>query len=112
MREIKFRAWDARHSHWLKIRSLQFDGDLRGSEATGFEKDLAYFPIKENVILMQFTGLKDKNGKEIYEGDILGDVAWRQVVEWDKDSACFLGLESLWDFSVIGNIYETPDLLK
>ena len=93
----------------------------------GWVKTLAQLKIdldKQHWIWMQFTGLKDKNGKEIYEGDYLqhadGEVS---VVEWldgcfvvrhfwnKKKSDCdFIAAKNL--FEIIGNIYENPELLK
>lgn len=81
----------------------------------------------ENVILMQHTGLKDKNGKEIYEEDIIKGITEEGeeeiiTIKWDEKRACFdpfsVDFNDNWDylyypnkFEVIGNIYENPDLL-
>ena len=70
------------------------------------------------VELMQFTGLLDKNGKEIYEGDILkyrGKLSFNDppfVVEWQNDDARWTEFYPSNNFEVIGNIYENPELLK
>lgn len=113
MREIKFRAWtedlhgkgmtygwgcytDDNSKQWLIT-----DGDrIRATE------------------LMQYTGLKDKNGKEIYEGDILqhsNDKDWRFPMVWREKSTEPFSLsyyDESEDFEVVGNIWETPELIS
>ena len=112
MREIKFRAWDKEMKKMFEIMELHWIG--RKFEVAGCE-------------LMQFTGLLDKNGKEIYEGDILlSPFKNHYLVEWDKEAVRFAfigygkilvkGHYPVWQFikayEVIGNIYENPELLK
>ena len=126
-REIKFRAWDGKkmnnnigihpfimcnHSMLPKDDSNYIEeGDGSKTFLTCYDK------------LMQYTGLKDKNGKEIYEGDICKSSDCRiGVIKWDTDSLSFFrfvddGTDtvnycSFQDFKVIGNIYENPELLK
>ena len=125
MREIKFRAWLPKSKVMLYKGSLM---DLWGYSWL-YDGGLA------NAIPMQYTGLKDKNGEEIYEGDILGGV-WEQCyIAWCDKCKSFqvfiVGLSSPkycmacngdvhWaeiveddgKLEVIGNIYENPELLK
>lgn len=84
--------------------------------------------VNNDIHLMQSTGLKDKNGKEIFEGDIVDYKGREAVVKWHGSYASFIyrfvdGLQervSEWDplflacyhFEIIGNIYENPELLE
>jgi len=123
MRQIKFRAWNKEE----KIMSEPFtlwgitDGFIR------FDEERLIFGFEDDVEVMQYTSLKDKNGKEIYEGDILlSPFKNHYLVEWDKEAVRFAfigygkilvkGHYPVWQFikayEVIGNIYENPELLK
>lgn len=145
MREIKFRAWDG--------ESIRYD-------VTGFEHGVAnemlgvfingdHYKMDEELlnnvgmgaaIVMQYTGLKDKNGKEIYEGDILATENHENLDvldEWTADDWGYGAVEldvvsgirctnNFWltcdeeensvfnikHVKIIGNIYENPELLK
>jgi len=108
-REIKFRIWDKINRMWLRCFNVNlFDiGDL------------------PNVELMQYTGLKDKNGKEIYEGDIVilndAEEENRCVVKYKYGSYILIdgdlredlsNVESHKFLEVVGNIYENKNLLE
>jgi hypothetical protein len=108
MREIKFRAWDGDKKIITQPQDLSC---CRSSWSWLGLKDMP---------LMQYTGLKDKNGKEIYEGDICFidniqnfEVIWSRIGFWFKreDGELFvLTPQNAW-IEVIGNIYENPELL-
>ena len=129
-REIKFRAWDG--SQMLTICRL----GLRGFSHETWSSSPVSNKIHSNdsLELMQFTGLKDKNGKEIYEGDVLsldypikdafGDdnssIRIKVFIEFQGGSFWFSGegyTDCNWHFyneidrEIIGNIYENPELL-
>jgi len=111
MRKIKFRAWDKNHKI---MKDMEFPNK-------GWNEKY----VKGCLIVMQFTGLKDKNKKEIYEGDIIKDEIedWECEVIFDKFGFKLrrLKTEKVFDFSkwslekeeyeIIGNIYENPELL-
>jgi hypothetical protein len=115
-RILKFRMWNPETKVMVdlyKITPLAVHPDLLKGNLDGL-----FIPFKENYPLMQFTGLKDKNGKEIWEGDIIRYAAdydyYVSYVEWGEDEAMWiLQYNPLWEFDdveVIGNIYENPEL--
>ena len=117
MREIKVRAWIGTQMEYRVVA-----GELGNFWAVIDPKDSASAittKYGDQTPIMQFTGLLDKGGKEIYEGDIvrpLGDtVSW---TVYFKDGSFLVGpLEEqtlLWSYlcEVIGNIYENPELIK
>lgn len=113
-REIKFRAWDGKEMHYNVCINHEQKAIKYGYRATDWVEDA------NAGIPMQYTGLKDRNGKEIYEGDIVETPKGITSVTYEK--ACFyVKIENSfyrlggWDFEVIniiGNIYETPELLN
>ncbi len=122
-REIKFRAWN-------KIQKRMFNPFNMDEMVKGHldydEKEMresAGFPV--GTVFLQFTGCKDKNEKEIYEGDILRfSMNWqskpicKDVVAWSEGRAMWTiqrrgyVLNCLYNVEVIGNIYKNPELLK
>ena len=114
MREIKFRAWSKRHQKMTQAMVLKLS--LYGQLYEGDPE----FNVTDDYILMQFTGLKDIEGKEIYEGDILARKNKEcDVVVWDKGAFCVRHKNKSMDFiaspnyfSIVGNVHEHPHLLK
>lgn len=125
-REIKFRVWDNQEKEMREVAMLRWE-DGRLSRIAGYWKGTRnngwtdYDPAENKYELMQFTGLTDKNRKEIYEGDI---VKWRYmeegrgVVKYSDDYASYEPFNQLrWEavsktFEIIGNVFENPNLLK
>lgn len=113
MIEIKFRAWDKNNKRFVPDSELQVHTLGTESSENGLNKTLEILGIVYE--LQQFTGLKDKNGKEIYEGDIMrcNDLGFVRV-EWTDErfgwSPFVAKNDTSWE--VVGNIYENPELLK
>jgi len=103
-REIKFRAWDGKHSKMLFWKNIY--------EANDFWEDVQY---PEMLPVMQYTGLKDKRGSEIFEGDVVcGDTSLGNCFEVDMskyDALAHLQEFSEKDYFIAGNIYQNSDLL-
>ncbi|WP_054704625.1 YopX family protein [Bacillus sp. JCM 19041] len=121
MREIKFRAWDNKNRVIIPWEKLKFDKDINDDEICFYEDEDGegwHFVGGADLQIMQYTGLKDKNGTEIYEGDILSwdEKEWggkfNELVEWDYEQ-----FDTRWgawkEFCiVIGNKFERPELLN
>lgn len=156
MREIKFRAWDNEKLEMIydghcdkysgmwgsgsTTLSLRFDGSIVGQiDDDGGKSGLWEHDAelkKGRFALMQYAGLKDKHGKEIYEGDIVrnwyfaiyeiagfyapifwedrraGFVTWSRINPKSWEDYCLVTDELCRKLEVIGNIYENPELVK
>lgn len=138
MREYKFRAWNKNTKKMYKIGQITLEKGSWNYEPDNREYIGMSIPYQPSFILMQYTGLKDKNGKEIYEGDIvkvklykgeeekyfIGKVEYfgsNFIVDADNNSEYHVydldgfGIDyryNLEDCEVIGNIYDNPELLE
>jgi len=126
-REIKFRAWDKKNNEWANLNQLSDWGSCELSAVIGMGNE--QYPYQtfraesdDKYELMQYTGLHDKNGKEIYEGDIVRymsvDGVISKAVVYEPEIASFVikfgnNNHYIGKFmKIIGNIYETPELLN
>jgi len=117
MKEIKFRAWDRVLNQFLPNIQNHI-GNSEWAFGNMLKDEIGRYTIE------QYTELKDKNGREIYEGDILEDPKYDEpfVVEYhapiagyvgwgdDRIAGCYLITEE--DLEIIGNIHENPELLN
>ena len=120
MRDIKFKAWHIKQKRWCQLQMIEHDCAL---VLITDEYGDPEWVIREDVEIVQFTGLLDHNRREIYEGDILtssiqpreGDEPTTSVVKWSNTPytahfdfgvapACHLAV-------VIGNVHDSQDLL-
>lgn len=124
----KFRAWDKEQLCWINIATLNFDGEFWYLAPAMDDFNPVYYQseLGETWELMQSTGMKDKNGVEIFEGDVLFHPLQgrRKVFYPYSETVASYGLRNIdngfgstlqdshavWE--VIGNIYEQPELLN
>lgn len=140
MREIKFRAWDSENKYFVDpvFYFIEFDGSAWFNLGGATEGKDNLIDQSDKLKVMQYTGLKDKNGVEIYEGDILKDDS-SSVLEvkfgelpLDKSGDCVCTFQSFYvkDYGslgyapcyecrnigewmeIIGNIHENPELIN
>ncbi|MEI3390174.1 MAG: YopX family protein [Clostridia bacterium] len=148
MRDIKFRVWDKEYEKMTYFNDedyeykppfvFRLDQVLKKDSNYDDYEDFEYNDVTDSVEVMQYTGLKDKNGKEIYEGDIIefsydmfvgnfdtfvakGKVVFKEGAFYveifenertTKDEAYLLYSINLDTIEVIGNIHDNPELLE
>ena len=141
MDEIRFRAWDKVNNSWYQFERFEDGSTHDGASWFAISGDGKMYSYKvgvgyienEDLKPVQFTGLRDRAGVEIYEGDVVrmfdhppSDDAWDLLVEWENGKFILTGMADLgeyfgdlsdwfdceWRVLVIGNRYENPELME
>ena len=129
----KFRAWMKSLKWMCDVTNISFDSKFVDICQQGDTERYTEMSVEfDEIELMQSTGLKDKNGKEVFEGDILeiedeGEVLGNAKLTWDNEQAVFM-IEAIsvddiapfheivsdesYSYRVVGNVYENPELLE
>ena len=118
MRKTKFRGLRIDNGKWV-VGDLIQQGETDAFIIVAITVIGDFMQVYGNSVVpesvAQFTGLCDKNGREIYEGDILQHESQKQSIntmKWNKHEASFTKFLPLRKFEIIGNIYENPELLE
>jgi len=125
MRKRKCRAWDKKRKVMFQVTTMDMDDSGQFPQRIEDGEPLRFIDRKD-VELMDYINKKDKNGKEIYEGDIIKcDICFNDgfdpqedewltkivQIKWDEAHASFSN--TMWsNKEIIGNIYENPELIK
>ncbi len=125
MREVEFRAWLKKHLKLVNVKRIDFEAQEIVYDEIDFEYEDVIrekTALFKDISLLEYTGLKDKNGVKIFEGDIVRCGCEICTIVWDEPYVTYAvnfkedGNTNLGDFEskyleVIGNIYENKDLL-